>query len=80
MEFDPRKAFKRWLAMGGKLREEELRPKWHLLKCLMPNGDFYAAMIYCDEQHKTMFMTMEENEFAGMMQNFLTKYDAGELE
>ena len=48
MEFDPKKAFKSWLAMGGKLREEELRPKWHLLKCLMPNGDFYAASVCSD--------------------------------
>ena len=80
MEFDPKEAFKSWLAMGGKLREEELRPKWHLLKCLLPNGDFYAAMIYCDEQHKAMFVTMQEKDFAGMMQDFLTKYDAGELD
>lgn len=78
MDFDPRKAFKSLI--GGKHSEEELRPKWHLLKCLLPNGNFFAAMIYCDEENKEVFVTMQEQEFAGMMQDFITRYDAGELD
>lgn len=79
-DFSPEEAFKSWLAMGGKIREEEIRPNWHLLKCLTPEGKFYAAMIYCDIPHKRMFMATQEVFLTAMIADFLNKYDAGELD
>ena len=80
VDFSPEKAFKAWLAMGGKLREEEIRPNWHLLKCLTPEGKFYAAMIYCEETNKKMFMATQESYLSEMIADFLNRYDAGELD
>lgn len=68
------------LLFGGKLRDEEIKPNWHLYKVFTPEGDFYAALIMNENPRKNCFFTLNENQLSVMIADFLNRYDAGELD